>query len=576
MTPEATAPRTREISLGAIAWVAAAALFIGLRAAAAANLPVSGAELVHLTGAWQARLGVDDARFVPTLFQSLSAVLLFGSSSENASRLLALMATATTPLALWYLRPRLGDAGALLALLFLALDAPAILLGTTASALAFDYAAALWLLVLLLRAASLRWAWAAVGFVVATGGPLLLPLVAAYVVTLPRGRFAAPGRIALDSQAAVAWASAPAILFAGGAALGVAGASSRFGLGWHGLVVPPFDLLSESFGGKWLTLTNGDALLLYVLPLVVLGAAAWLAALAPAVRSLMAAPSPPAPGESDLDGEPAPTPRFETPPVLLAWALFAAAWLIVAISAHSTVALTALTMPLCLLLGPATVRACSAMAAASWRLARVLLPAAALGASIGLYYLVKWAAVEQVGGDRDQFIAAVAGLVALACLVYLAWAARETATLSAAALAVGLPLFAAGAFNVALGPAGEPLVSPYSPGQAGELRDAALAAAGGPGAIAIHPSLEGEFAWPFRNSGDILIASRIPETARVVIWPADVAFPADATRFLGDWALTRRVFPPTGGLLRYLHWYIDRNRLTVTPAGIAVYTRTTP
>ena len=576
MTPEAAAPGRPQVSIGALAWIAAAALFIGLRLAAMVNLPVSGPELVHLSGAWQARIGADDDRFVPTLFQSLSAFLLHGSTSEMPSRLLALLATATIPGALWLLRPRLGDLGALLALALLALDAPAIVLGSTASAMAFDYALAVWLTVAFLRTARLGWGWLAAGFLVATGGPLLLPLLAAFVVTLPRDWFALPRRAGAGRRAeAIALASTPGVLFAAGAAAGIAAASARFGLGWHGLVVPPFDLLAESFSGQWTTLTNGEALLLYVFSLALAGTAAWLVLAASAtdldLRRLLGRasfqprpPTPAEPGPAAVGGR----------PLLLVWALFAAGWLVIALTANSTVALASFTLPLAFILGPALARALGAMAGASWRRARVLLPLAALAAAVGVYYLMKWATAERAGPGQDQFLAAVAGLIALACLVYLARGVEERATLTVAGLALGVPLLAAGALHLAFSEGPEPLASPYAPAQARELRDALFALPGGPGVIAVHPDLARGLTWPFRDSGDLVIASRVPESATVVLWPEAVAFPAEAKRFTGNWAVIRVVFPPASGVLRYLHWYLDRNRLTVTPAGVAVYTRT--
>jgi len=141
------------ISLSTVAWVAAGLVFVLLRVGPTWRAPVAGPELLHLAGAWQAREGIGDARFVPTLFQALASVLLRLSSSEVPARLLALLATATIPGALYVLRPQLGNVGALLALCFLTLDGPGIALGTSASAMGFDLAVAAWLFVALSRPA---------------------------------------------------------------------------------------------------------------------------------------------------------------------------------------------------------------------------------------------------------------------------------------------------------------------------------------------------------------------------------------------------------------------------------------
>ena len=58
------------VSVGALAWLLVGAIFVALRIGTAFEAPVGGAELVHLSGAWQARMGADDARYIPTLFQA--------------------------------------------------------------------------------------------------------------------------------------------------------------------------------------------------------------------------------------------------------------------------------------------------------------------------------------------------------------------------------------------------------------------------------------------------------------------------------------------------------------------------
>ncbi len=122
------------LSVGALAWGVLAVLFVAVRAGTALGAPVGGVELAGLSGAWQAHVGVDDARFIPTFFQALAAFTFEWTTSEMPARVLALLATASIPVAVYRLRPRLGEAGALFVLLLLAIDAPAVLLGATASA----------------------------------------------------------------------------------------------------------------------------------------------------------------------------------------------------------------------------------------------------------------------------------------------------------------------------------------------------------------------------------------------------------------------------------------------------------
>ena len=252
------------ISVSAIAWVGAAALFLLLRVATIWHAPVAGAELLQLSGAWQARSGVAGAHFVPTLFQALTTLLLHLSSSAVPARTLAFLATASIPAAIFLLRGRLGQAGALIALVVLAFDGPSITLGTSASAMGFDLAIALWLFVAIdrdARGASLsNWLLPIIGFLVVTSGPLVLPLVAAWAaVRLVRADYPRP---------------LPAAWCAVGVAAGVVLASVQFGMGVDGLRVPPFMLFANSFDQTWSTATALDMTLLYGLPVLFAGVAA--------------------------------------------------------------------------------------------------------------------------------------------------------------------------------------------------------------------------------------------------------------------------------------------------------------
>ena len=141
-------PATREVSVGTLLWLGLGALFVFTRLAGMMSIPVGGAELDALSGAWQAHDGHSDSRYIPTLFQGVTALSFSFTTSETPARVLALLASLSLPVALYRLRLTFGEVAMLGALLVLALDPAAILFGSTASASGFDIAVALWLLVL--------------------------------------------------------------------------------------------------------------------------------------------------------------------------------------------------------------------------------------------------------------------------------------------------------------------------------------------------------------------------------------------------------------------------------------------
>ena len=528
----------REVSVATLGWLGLGSVFVLMRLAYVLEAPVGGAELIHLSGAWQARIGVDDARFAPTLFQAVSALLLHASSSELPSRLLAFAATGTIPGALYLLRPRLGEAGALLALVLLAFDAPAITLGGSATAMGFDLAVTTWLFVALSNRWELSWGWVPAGFLVATAGPLPLALAAgALGLTLVRG-----GTPRLR----------PSLLVAAGMVAGVVLTSLRFGLGPDGLRVAPFDLFGQSFDERWSTANGFELAGLYTWPLLAGGLGATAAAIFSFRRDV----------------------RDDTTLLLLAWAGVGAAWWLAAGASHSPLAGVALTTPLAILLGPQLVRALSAMTGADWRLARILIPLAAVFVLLALANMVDWARNGEVGGGDEQFRVAAFCAVALGGLAIAASSRRSLpavlAPLGAAAVLALLP----GAFGVALAGGAEPLPSPLSTPQVRDLRDIAFQASrDNDGPIVIHSSLRDDATWPFRDSGDVVFASRVPPLAAVLVWPATAARPDGFSVVEGDWALVREMEPPTSGFLDVLRWYVDRNTLAVSPAAVAVYTR---
>jgi len=538
----AASPAMLTVSAGAVAWAIVSMTYLLLRFAAVLMTPVGGAEAIHLSGAWQASIGVTDERFVPTLFQATTALLFEGTTSEQWPRLLAFAAVASVPPAIWLLRPHLGQAGALAALLFLAIDPVGLWSGAVASAMGFDVALAVWLFVFLVRGWPAPWAAGVAGLLVAVSGPITLPLVAGWAaVVLIR-------RSPLDLRAAV-FATA-------GVLAGVIVASARFGLGFEDLAVPPLDLFAAGFEETWSTATAGELLVLYSWPIVLGG----IAAAGYEVWRMQHS------GLVDNSRR-----------ILVAWLAFALAWLLAGWTSHQAAPLAAVTLPAALLLGPAVARATQAMLNAEWRWARYLLPLAALSALLALAIVADWARRDSAGDTRDQIFAALWALIALAALAAVAYRAAARATLLPAALLAGALAVLPGTGGAAFHSDAEPLSSPISPTQARTLRNVALeAAAIHGGVIVVHADFADEITWPFRDSGKIVLASRVPLDAAVLIWPASAPPPDGFSVVQGEWNLHRSIEPPTDGWLRYLRWYIDRNSLDITPGRVAVYSKASP
>ncbi len=534
-----TEERTVTIRLDAVAFAAVGLVFCLIRLWPVWQMPVGGAELAHLSGAWNASIGVEDERYVPTLFQALSALLFSFTTSEVPARFVAFLATATIPLALYLLRPWLGSAGALLALVLLSFDAVGIAVSVGASAMGLDLAITAWLFVLLTRQGLPPWAWGIAAFAVATGGPIALPLVAAFLaVLLLRAERPAP--------TSLAWP-------VGGAVLGVVFATLRPGLEPEGLVVAPLALFGDGFEQRWSTADGLDLLLLASWPLVLggLAAAGWRSREAWVAR------------EVDRNTQ-----------VLLLWFAFAFGWLLTALPAQDPTPLAAVALPAALLLGPALTRALGAMRAGDWTYARYLIPFAAVCLAIAVFYVGDWAALDRVGDTADKLV--VTGLL-LGALAALGAVLLDRATLPAV-LAVLLPLSAiplvVATSVVAFGAGDSPLPSPRESPQGRELRDIALqSTASSGGAIVFHPDFADELTWPFRDSGNVVVASRIPADAGFVLWPAAAPPPEGFAPLEGEWSLVQEVEAPTGGFLRFMRWYTDRYSLTITSEPLAVYVK---
>jgi len=527
------------VSIETIAWTAVITLFLGLRIAHVLLAPVGGAELVHLSGAWQAREGIADDRFVPTLFQSLSSAILFLTTSEVGPRLLALLATATVPLAVLMLSPQLGRAGALLAALFLALDGLAINLGASANASGFDLAIAAWLLVAALRPATPPWAWGVLGFLLATAGPLPLALllsVAFVKFLVRRAVLLGPGVYA----------------FVIGAVAGIAVASTGFGFGFDGIVIPPLELFVAGFDETWTTATAWEATLLYAVPYLLAGAAV-------AVYY----------GISARRGE-----SLEPVTVLLlGWAAVALLWFLASAGAHTTLPAVALTMPLALLAGPAVARGLSAALQADWRIAGPVLAACGIVLSIALYAMLDWARLKRIGPAEEVLV--VVALVAVASLGVLALATRPrtASALVVAALVLAVVPVVSASFGAAFGGRREPIASPFESPQARQIRyTAGQLASSSAGSIVVHPSLADGATWLLRDL-PFTVSAEPGEEAALVVWPAGQPAPAGLLPLDGAWALILQVEPPISSPLRYLRWLTNRNGLGSTTEPVSLFGR---
>ena len=531
-----------EISVGTLAWIAAGTVFVALRLAGVMSIPIGGVELEHLSGAWQAHAGNADGRFVPTLFQAIVAGTFAFTSSEAPARALALLASCSVPFALYRLRAQYGEAGAMAVLLLLAFDPITLLLGSTAWAGALDLPLVLWLLVLMHQLERPSWVFAVAGFLVATAGPLVLPLVVGFaLVRLFRQHYSA---------------RQSALCTGGGVLLGLVLAATGFGTGLQDPVLPPILALAHGFEANLSTESTGFLALAYSAPLIALGLAA---AVYRATECW----------------------REETWPedtaALLVSAALALAWVLLAAGSHDPAPLGAAAIPLALLLGRELPSWLARLRTVDWRYAAPALAGMAAAALIAEAYTVDWARIDRVGKDRDQLIVTGLVIAAVACGGILASNRRTAAALFLPVGAVAAFLMLTGATNVAFGGPNEPLPSPISTIQGREIRDIALETrAAQRGLIVIHADFEQEATWPFRDSGDLVFASRVPPDASVLVWPATEPAPEGFAILDGQWSLEEQRTGPDGGFLDYLRWLTNRNSLKNTPVPVTVYLRTTP
>ncbi len=530
------------LPIAAFAWVGLGILFVAIRIWPIWGTPVGGAELVHLSGAWNAHAGVEDSRYIPTLFQAMAAGLFSFTTSEVPARLLSFAATATVPVAVWSLRHRLGERAALVALALLTFDAPSLVLGAESGAMGFDLAITAWLFAFGTRGGLLPWQWAVIAFAVSTAGPLAVPLAAALVADwLLRGA-------KVDWQE-LAWP-------AGGAVVGILLTTLRPGLGPDGLTIAPLDLFGAGYEQNWSTANLLTLTALTSWPLILAGAAGGSWRLYRVRR-----------------GEP----LLAIERTLLLWGALALGWFVTSLPSHAVAPLAGVTIPAVLLAGPAIADLFAAIRRADWTIARYLVPPAAAAFGVIAFYIGDWAKLDRVGDTQDRLIVIGLALAILAVIGALAADRRTIAILGAMALPIAAAPMLIATSTVAFRAGDSPIPSPYSRASARDLRDIAVEAARDGGTIVIHPDLEDELTWPFRDSGTVVIASQVPADAAVVFWPGagPAALGAPPIGFAAveeEWALLERVESPAG-FLDLARWYSDRYSLANSGEPVAVYIR---
>jgi len=535
--PESPARGPREVSLGALLWIGIGAVFVLVRLAGVLSMPVGGAELDALSGAWQAHEGHTGVRFIPTLFQGLAAASFAFTSSEMPARFLALLASASVPFALYRLRPRFGEPAMLGALLLLAVDPASILGGSTATAFGFDVAVALWLCVLAEAKQAPRWAHAVAGFFAATSGGIVLPLlVAMAALRLVRQEYPRTGTIA--------WSL-------GGAVIGIAAASLGFGFGWQGVTIPPVAAFGAGFDREWSTESTGYLALVYASPII---AGALVAVAAQVYR-----------GWRDQGWE-------ASEVSLYAWFGAAMLWLLAAAGAHDPAPLVAVAIPAALIIGREVPAMASVFQRVDWQTA--ILPIAGVGFCLLVIeaYVEDWARVNRVGDADDQLIVLGVGVAVLACLGMLFSNRRNAGAILLAPITVGALIMLSGASGVAFGGPNEPMPSPAASVQGDEIRAIVeQAVKDHPGPVVVHASFESSMTWALRGGPAVTLATAIPADATAVIWPVTEPAPEGYSVVEGQWSFTQARKGPHGGFLPYLRWLTNRNILKNQPAALAVY-----
>lgn len=525
-----------------LVWLGLGVIFAGFRLAAMLSAPVGGIELDSLAGAWQAQAGNADERFIPTLFQAVTSWTFVFTSSEAPARVLALMASCSVPFALYRLRPLLGETGAMAALLLLAIDPVSILFGGTAWHGGFDLATTAWLVVFLREGRLPNWAVGLAAFVVASGGALALPIVLGFAaVRLIRQEY--------PTRERALWA-------AGGVAAAGFLAATGFGHGFQDPTLPPITAFARGFEATWSTVNTNSLAMLYSLPLLMLGI---VAASYHAYECWRDEHWP----EESL--------------ALLAAAALAFLWVAASGGSADPVPLGAAAIPFALLVGKVAPAAIAAILRVPWLYAGPALAGLVVTALVAEAYTVDWARIDRVGSDRTKLIVTGLVIASVACVGLLSSSRRTAPALLLPAVGTAAVLMLSGSTGVAFGGPNEPLPSPVSTIQGSEIREIALRAREeNGGLIVVHSGFTLTSAWPLRDSGELVYATRVPPDATVVVWPVTEPAPDGFSVIEGRWSFEETRRGPDGGFLDYLRWLSNRNILKNGFEPVAVYLKATP
>jgi len=265
----------------------------------------------------------------------------------------------------------------------------------------------------------------------------------------------------------------------------------------------------------------------------------------------------------------------ETRVLLLVWASLASVWLIVSGGTHDPTPLAAVALPFAILLALQLPDLLVSLSRVDWRVASAVTAAVIFGLLVTEAWVVDWARVRRAGDDHDKLVVTGLVIATLASAGMLASNRRTAPALAIPVAVAGGVLVLSGASAVAFGGPNEPLPSPIVTSQGREIRDIAIEARKTRGGlIVVHPSFKEQMTWPFRDSGSIVLASRVPPDATVLVWPASEPPPEGFAVVEGDWSLVQGRHGPDGDFLDYLQWLSNRNSLKITPVPVAVYQRT--
>ena len=532
--------RIAEPTVSDLVWAVLIATYLATRVGAVLSMPIASIELHDLAAAWLEHAGTGDG-LQPTLIQGVALVSFEWSESGEVVRWLAFAASATIPAAILLLRHRLGDVGAIVAMVTLTFSGPAIYLGSSASAAGIDLAVVAWGFVWLDRGRSPVWLWAVAGVLVAVSGPIVLLFAFAAGVTLTATR--------------AKYEPLHAGLAAAGTAFGIALASIGFGGGWVGLAVPPLHHLSEGYDASLSGGSGGLLLPVYTLS----GLAGALGGVLLIAQRWRRSGSPPN--------------RWWI--TVGAFWLVALLWVVTMLTSGSPVPMAAAVIPSALLAGFAVDAWARRVDELDWR--TPLLPY--LGSAVALtatgYVLATWARRGESGDTWEAIVLVVSLVGAFSALTIVALGRRTLPTLVASGAIPALGLMLAGTFGVVTGSQTEPIFSPQDSQSGRDLRDLADQAANERGGIiVVHTSLEKEIVWAFRGLPAYAVSRDLPLDAAVAVLPAGSQTPEGFTPLEGTRRLSTSIEPPSTPL-EFVQWMTDRGNIDTTGIDASIFVRGT-